>query len=325
MNGPLVIGHRGASGHRPEHTAAAYRHAWRSGADSVEPDVVATRDGVLVCRHDLELSRTTDVAEHRELAHLRRRQVVDGRVQEGWFVHDLDLAQLRTLRARERWPRRRPRSAAFDDRLPVLTLAELLELREQESARTGRTLGLHVELKHAAHLAGLGLGLHEPLVDLLRRHRLTTPLAPVSVMAFESDVLRRLRGELDVDLVQLVDKKQGRSLRRGRLHRLGEYATGVGLHKELALPRDAADRSTGPGPAVGRVQARGLDVLVWTLRNENRHLPAELRVPGPGRRHGHADREVESLVALGVDGLLCDHPETAVEVRIRRRATGVAV
>ncbi|ROR90057.1 glycerophosphodiester phosphodiesterase family protein [Nocardioides aurantiacus] len=324
MSGPLVIGHRGASGHRPEHTAAAYRLAWRSGADSVEPDVVATRDGVLVCRHDLELSRTTDVADHPELAHLRRRQVVDGQVEEGWFVHDLDLDQLRTLRARERWPRRRRRSAAFDDRLPILTLAELLELREQESARAGRALGVHVELKHGAHLAGLGLPLVEPLVDLLRQHRLTTALAPLTVMAFEADLLRGLRREVDVDLVQLVDKHQTKALRRGRLHKVGEYATGVGLHKQLALPRDAEGRSTGPGPAVERVQSRGLDVLVWTLRDENRYLPTELQVPGPSRRHGHADREVQALLALGVDGLLCDHPETAVEV-ISRRTAAVAV
>lgn len=324
MNGPLVVGHRGASGHRPEHTASAYRLAWRSGADSVEPDVVATRDGVLVCRHDLELSRTTDVADHPELAHLRRRQVVDGQVEEGWFVHDLDLAQLRTLRARERWPSRRRRSAAFDDRFPVLTLAELLDLRAAESARAGRTLGLHVELKHVAHLAGLGIPVLEPLVDLLRAHRLTTPLAPVSVMAFEPEALRGLRRRVDVDLVQLVDDHDTRLLRRGRLQRVGEYATGVGLHKHLALPRHPDGRSAGPGPAVERVQDRGLDVLVWTLRNENRHLPLELRVPGPARAHGRADEEVRSLLALGVDSLLCDHPETALEV-LARRTTDVAV
>lgn len=324
MNGPLVVGHRGASGHRPEHTAPAYRLAWRSGADSVEPDVVATRDGVLVCRHDLELSRTTDVADHPELAHLRRRQVVDGRVEEGWFVHDLDLAQLRTLRARERWPSRRRRSAAFDDRFAVLTLAELLDLRAEESARAGRPLGLHVELKHVAHLAGLGIPVLEPLVDLLRAHRLTTPLAPVTVMAFESHALRRLRREVDVDLVQLVDDDDTRLLRRGRLPRVGEYATGVGLHKRLALPRHPDGRSAGPGPVVDRVQDRGLDVLVWTLRNENRYLPTELRVPGPARAHGRADEEVRALLALGVDGLLCDHPETALEV-LSRRTTDVAV
>ena len=324
MSGPLVIGHRGASGHRPEHTAAAYRLAWRSGADSVEPDVVATRDGVLVCRHDLELSRTTDVADHPELAHLRRRHVVDGQVEEGWFVHDLDLAQLRTLRARERWPRRRRRSAAFDDRLPVLTLAELFVLRAQESARAGRALGLHVEVKHVAHHDRLGIPVLEPLVDLLRAHRLTTPLAPVTVMAFEGHALRRLRREVDVDLVQLVDKDDARSLRPRRLHRAGEYATGVGLHKELALPLDAEGRTTGPGTAVGQVQARGLDVLVWTLRDENHSLPLDLRVPGPGRRHGRAAEEVEALLALGVDGLLCDHPGTALDV-LSRRTTGIAV
>ena len=316
VHGPLVIGHRGASGHRPEHTALAYRLAWRMGADSVEPDVVSTRDGVLVCRHDLELSRTTDVADHPEYAERRRHLVVEGEDQHGWFVQDFDLAELRTLRARERWAKRRPGSAMYDDLVGLLTLEDLLDLREVESARAGRTLGLHVELKHADLFEELGRPLHEPLVDLLRSRGLTSALAPTSVMSFETSVLKRLRRELDIELVRLVDK--GSAVRRGWLQRTSGYATGIGLHKDLVLPRDAADRTGDAGPAVAKVQQAGLDLLVWTLRSENRHLPSHLR-SGEGRNaHGDAAAEVAALLALGMDGLLCDHPDVAVSERASR-------
>ncbi|SDS39024.1 glycerophosphoryl diester phosphodiesterase [Nocardioides scoriae] len=321
MDSPLVIGHRGASGHRPEHTALAYRLAWRSGADSVEPDVVATRDGVLVCRHDLDLEKTTDVADRPEFAHLRREQVVDGARVTGWFVHDFDLAELRTLRARERWPRRRPTSARYDDQVGILTLAELLDLRAQESARLGRRLGLHVELKHGAHQARLGLPVDELLLDLLRERHLTSALSPVTVMAFETHLLKQLRARADLDLVQLVDA--GVKLRRRGLHKLAGTVTGVGLHKDHVLRRDEQGRYDGPGAALDKAVAAGLDVLVWTLRSENRHLSTDLQVPGRGRTHGRADVEVERLLGLGVDGLLTDFPELAHGVR-RARGLGVA-
>ena len=312
VSSALVIGHRGASGYRPEHTALAYRTAYRSGADSVEPDVLSTRDGVLVCRHDLDLSLTTDVAERPEFADRRRSQVVDGVVQSGWFVHDLDLAELRTLRARERWPRKRPGSARFDGHVGVLTLEDLLDLRESESARAGRELGVHVEVKHAEHQAALGLPVDELLVDVLRRRRHTSPLSPVTVMGFESSVLRSVRHEVDVDLVQLVDHPA--RLGRSRLARVAAYATGVGLHKDHVLPRDAQDRVGAPGKAVGKALGAGLDVLVWTLRSENRHLPANLRTPGSKRAHGAADTEVHRMLDAGVDGLLTDFPDLAVDV-----------
>jgi glycerophosphoryl diester phosphodiesterase len=321
VHGPLVIGHRGASGHRPEHTALAYRLAWRSGADSVEPDVVSTRDGVLVCRHDLDLARTTDVAQHPELAGRRRRFRVDGEYVDGWFVGDLDLEEIRRLRARERWPRMRPESARYDGRLGVLTLEELLEMRAVESARAGRQLGVHIELKHPEVFEEIGLPLHEPLVDLLRSHRLTSPLAPATVMSFDSGVLKRLRRELDVELVRLVD--HDRPVRRGWLQRTGAYANGVGLHKQHVLPVDRDGRLGAPGKAVGKVQDAGLDLLVWTLRSENRYLPAELRLPGRPRTHGLAGEEVTRLLDLGVDGLLTDFPGLAAQL-LRTRAVGAA-
>ncbi len=312
VTGPLVIGHRGASGHRPEHTALAYQLAWRTGADSVEPDVVCTRDGILVCRHDLDLGPTTDVADRPEFAHKRRTMEVDGELVDGWFVQDFFLEELMELRARERWPRKRPGSAMYDDLLPLLTLEDLLDLREQESARAGRQLGVHIELKHPSLFTGMRMPLHESLVAILRERRLDSALGPVRVMSFESGILKQLRRDLDVEMVQLVDRTQ--SVRSRHLKKVGDYASTVGMSKHLVLPRDASDAIGEPGPAVFAAFKAGLDVIVWTLRNENRHLPANLRSDGAAREHGYAEAEVSRLIDLGVDGLMTDFPEVAAAV-----------
>lgn len=307
-----MIGHRGASGHRPEHTSLAYRLAWRSGADCVETDVVSSRDGVLVCRHDADLARTTDISDRPEFAHRRRWMQVDGEHVQGWFVGDLDLAELRTLRARERWPALRPASARYDDNVGLLTLEDLLDLRERESARAGRSLGVHVEVKDARLFEKHGLPLHEPLLDVLRARRLTTALAPVTVMSFDARLLKQVRRHLDVELVRLLDHDQ--PVRRGSLGRTASYATGVGLHK-AHLRRG---KGLHPARVAAKVQSAGLDLLVWTLRNENRYLPAHLREPGDGATHGRAHREVGRLLDLGVDGLITDFPEVAVGVLTQR-------
>jgi len=301
MTGPLVIGHRGASGHRPEHTSLAYRLAWRSGADSVEPDVVSTRDGVLVCRHDLDLALTTDVASRPEFAHKRRRTVLGGVAREGWFVFDFDLDEIRQLRARERWPQRRRTSARYDDQVGVLTLEELLDLRERDSARAGRQLGVHVELKHPELFEELGLPLHEPLLDLLGSRRLTSPLSPVSVMSFDGRVLERVRRASDVELVRLVGA--GEPLRRGRLQRIAASATAVGLHKGHLLA-SGERRGHRADEVVSRVFGAGLELLVWTLVSEV---------------------EVTRLVDLGVDGLLTDFPAQAVELVAGRARPAAAL
>jgi glycerophosphoryl diester phosphodiesterase len=315
-----VIGHRGASGHRPEHTSLAYRLAWRSGADCVETDVVSSRDGVLVCRHDLDLARTTDIAERPEFAHRRAWMQVDGEHVEGWFVGDFDLAELRTLRARERWPALRPTSARYDDRVGLLTLDDLLDLRERESARAGRRLGVHVEVKEPRLFERRGLPVHESLLDVLRARGLTTALAPVTVMSFDTRVLKHVRRHLDVEVVRLLDHDQ--PVRRGSLGRTAAYANAVGLHK-AHLRRG---KGLHPERVAAKVQSAGLDLLVWTLRSENRYLPAHLREPGGGATHGRAHREVTRLLDLGVDGLITDFPEVAVGVldQRARRATRAA-
>ncbi len=293
MTTPLVIAHRGASGHRPEHTAGGYRLAYRLGADSVELDLLATRDGELVCLHDLELSRTTDVAAHPELAHLRRTVEVEGKVRSGWFVHDLTLAELQTLRCRERWPRKRAASSTYDGRWAVPTLQDVLDLVDGESARRGTSLRIHAELKHPAFLDSVGLSLPD-LVAPYRRQRVTW-------MSFDPIALRRLALRGWRDLVLLHDgKPSGREIAVA-----ASYATGIGIRRKVVLGTDL----------VTKAHRRGLDVLVWTHRAENQHLPKELRIGGADHAHGLAQRAAEQLFEAGVDAVITDHPETVVAAR----------
>lgn len=296
-----VIAHRGASGHRPEHTLAAYELAFRLGADSVELDLVATRDGVVVCRHDLELSATTDVAARSELAHLRRRLLIDGVMTEGWFVHDLTHAELSTLRCRERWPRKRPASATYDGRYAVPTLAEVLDLVVRESGRAGRRLEAHAELKSPRHLAGAGLWLPELLEDV------TAP--GLTWMSFDPVALRRMRdGRPRVRLYDDVPSSLD-------LAATARYAAAVGVRRKVVLPRDAAGRVGAPSGLVGRARRRGLPVLAWTHRAENRHLPANLRTGDDRYAHGRSQHEAELLWEAGIAGLISDFPEIAAAAR----------
>lgn len=307
---PAVVAHRGASGHRPEHTLDAYRTAIRMGVDDIELDLVSTRDGVLVARHDLELSATTDVAWRPELAHLRRTVVVDGVAQHGWFVQDLTLAQLKTLAARERLPGTRPGSAAYDGVEGVPTLNEVLAMVGAESARRGRTVGLMLELKHAAHHDAIGLPLDVPLLRDLARHGLDHPWARVTLMAFEAPVLRRLAGRTRLPVVQLLEA--GDPVTVDALDRVDEYADGIGPHTSLVLPRDRTGAIGAPSSLVRDAHRRGLTVHVWTVRGENRFLPSNLRHGEGPDALGDMAAMVRALLDAGVDGVITDHPETAL-------------
>ena len=306
---PQVIAHRGASGHRPEHTLAAYELAYRLGADSVELDVVSTRDGVLVCRHDVELSRTTDVARHPEFAHLKRTLEVDGEVKTGWFVHDFTYADLSLLAARERWPRKRPGSAMYDGRLSVPTLPQVLELRDREAGRSGRRLGVHVELKSTGHLRAHDLWLPE-LVDGLDGPDLTW-------LSFEAEAL------VDLDVTRSVRLFE-RTPSPRELSRVAEHATGVAVRRKSVLPRDVAGRVDRPSKLVSQAKMRGLEVLVWTHRAENQHLPTNLRIGSAPHGHGDAAGEAAMLFAAGIDGLITDYPEIAILGRNRLPALPAA-
>ena len=307
---PAVVAHRGASGHRPEHTLESYRTAIRMGVDDIELDLVATRDGVLVARHDLELSATTDVAGRRELAHLRRTRTVDGVAQRGWFVQDLTLAELKTLATRERMPGTRPGNTAYDGAEGVPTLTEVLAMVGAESVRRGRAVGVLLELKHARHHDEAGLPLDEPLLRDLARHGLDHPWARVALMSFESAVLRRLATRTRLPLVQLLEAHDRATPEA--LDRIDEYADGIGPHTSLVLPRDGGGAIGAPSSLVREAHRRGLTVHVWTVRGENRFLPSNLRHGEAPDALGDMAAEVRALLAAGVDGVITDHPEAAL-------------
>ena len=310
---PAVVAHRGASGHRPEHTLGAYRTAIRMGADDIELDLVSTRDGVLVARHDLELSTTTDVASRADLAHLRRTLVVDGVEQEGWFVQDLTLAQLRSLTTRERMPATRPANTLHDGAEGIATLDEVLALVGIESVRRGRQVGVMLELKHPAHHDAAGLSLDGPLLRDLSRHGLDHPWARVTLMSFEAPVLRRLAARTRLSLVQLLDAHDPPTSEV--LDRIDDYADGIGAHRSLVLPRDADGAMGTPTTLVRDAHRRGLTVHVWTVRAENRFLPTDLRRGADPAALGDMAGEVAALLAAGVDGVITDHPEEAAATR----------
>jgi glycerophosphoryl diester phosphodiesterase len=312
---PLVIAHRGASGYRPEHTLASYRLAIALGADYVEPDLVSTRDGVLVARHENEISATTDVAAHPELADRMTTKEVDGRVVTGWFTEDLTLAELKTLRAVERLPDLRPRNTRYDHRYDVPTFDEILTLVAEESRRLGRSVGVYPETKHPSHFAALGLALEEPLLDTLGRHGMGGPDAPVFVQSFEPGNLRWLRSRTRLPLVQLVaaDGRVDLVTSTG-LRRVASYADAVGVAKDLVLPRHADTGTIGdPSPLVADAHAAGLQVHVWTLRDENAFLPAGYRRGADPAAIGDSIEETQAFLDAGVDGLFTDHPDTTLE------------
>ena len=325
---PIVIGHRGAPAYRPEHTLASYELAIAMGADFIEPDVVATKDHMLVARHENEIAGTTDVAAHPEFATRRTTKVIDGRSVTGWFTEDFTLAELRTLRARERLPDLRPANTAFDGRHEIPTFQEVIDLAKR------RRVGIYPETKHPSYFDALGLSLEEPLVAALTRSGYRGPNAPVFIQSFEVGNLTQLNRTTQLPLVQLLDaqgapydlqaKGDARTYSdlataRG-LRAIARYADGVGPSKDLVVPR-LADQSLGaPTGLVGRAHRAGLLVHPFTFRPENSFLPANLRAgslqsPSFQRARGNEEAELRIFYRLGVDGLFTDNPDTAVAVR----------
>lgn len=322
-----VIAHRGASALRPEHTLAAYARAIEDGADLIEPDLVMTRDGVLVARHENEIGSTTDVAAHPEFADRRGTRTVDGERVEGWFVEDFTLAELRNLRARERLSDMR--STRFDGLEPVPTLAEIVELAARLSQRHGREIGLIPEIKHPTHFRTLGLGMEEPLLELLRAHPYARQ-APVEIQSFETGNLQRLRdvlgpGPTNITLLQLMgppdaspyDHREGIDrLTYGAMQTpqglaaVAAYADAIGPDLASIIPRAADDRLGRPTSLVDDAHAAGLEVHPYTFRPENAFLAADFRGPGgPGARHEDgAVAEIRAFLATGIDAFFTDDP-----------------
>ena len=277
---PIVIAHRGASGYRPEHTLAAYELGARQGADYIEPDLVSTRDGELVARHENEISGTTDVAGHPEFAGRRTAKEIDGAAYEGWFVEDFTLAELKTLRARERIPDVRPENTEHDGRYEIPTLQEVIDL----AARLG--VGIYPETKHPSYHRELGLALEPALVAALRRNGLDSAGAPVFVQSFDPASLEELGGALTVPFVQLVGSGPI------DVEAIARYAQAIGPAKRLV----SAD-------LVAAAHAAGLAVHPYTFRRERRFLPDD--VPD-------LTAELRRYYELGVDGVFTDNPDVAV-------------
>ena len=311
---PLVIAHRGASGERPEHTLLAYREAIAQGADFIEPDLVATKDGVLVARHENEIAGTTDVAARPEFAARKTIKTIDGEKVEGWFTEDFTLAELKTLRCRERLPQLRPVSAAFDGNEAIPTFREVLDLARLEGLRAGRTIGIYPELKHPTYFGAIDIPLEAPLLLALRRARMDDPKAPVFIQCFEAERLKALRPNTRARLVQLVGADRPEMVTPAGLKAIAAYANGVGTDWSLVLP--TVDGGLGPASTVIRdAHAAGLQIHPWTVRAENFFLPAKLkRGTGPAE-HGDAAAVVKALFAAGADGVFTDFPGLAVRVR----------
>ncbi|AKC88393.1 hypothetical protein WQ53_12900 [Pseudoxanthomonas suwonensis] len=327
--GPIIIGHRGASALRPEHTLEAYAKAIEDGADFIEPDLVMTRDGVLVARHENEIGSTTDVARYAEFAGHRTTRKVDGVAVEGWFIEDFTLDELRRLRAIERLPALR--GDAFDGRYAVPTFEEIVRFAAESSARHGRVVGLVPEIKHSSHFHAFGYDPEAALLDALRAHEYTRR-APVGIQSFEVGNLERLRTLLDaarmdnVFLVQLLgapDESPYDLATAGEpmtylqmaspqgLAQIATYADVVAPHLRYVLPLTAeGDLSTTGTGFVEAAHAAGLAVHVWTLRPENLFLPPALRCDGGDsvRCLRGAAIEAEALAAAGVDALFADDP-----------------
>jgi glycerophosphoryl diester phosphodiesterase len=323
-DGPIVIGHRGAPGYRPEHTLASYALAIEQGADFIEPDLVSTRDGVLVARHENEIGGTTDVAAHPEFAGRRVTKVIGSVTSTGWFIEDFTLDELRTLRARERIPQLRPANAAWDGQFEVPTFDEILDLAEAESARLGRTVGIYPETKHPAYFDAIGLPLEEPLVETLHRRGYREAANRAFIQSFDPANLQKLARMTRLPLIQLIAAGE-RTLERlseGSLAVVAGYAAGIGPSKDLVIPRGAEGNLREASPLVEQAHAAGLLVHAWTFRAENAFLPENLQVGDPGD-DGHFGRTGEWLVELvaffeaGVDGVFADQPDLAVQARAR--------
>jgi glycerophosphoryl diester phosphodiesterase len=296
----IVIAHRGASGERPEHTLESYRLAIEEGADFIEPDLVMTRDGVLVARHENEISGTTDVAQHPEFSARRRTQTIDGETMTGWFTEDFSLSEIKSLRARERLGELRPQNRRFDGLFCVPTFDEIMQLVAIANASGGRNrpIGVYPETKHPEHFARIGLPQELALLDALRRYDYAGAGSPVFIQSFDPRNLRQLREMTRLPLVQLLERNLG------ELEGIAKYADAIGIAKTLADPQ-----------SVAAAHAANLKVHVWTFRAENEFLAPNFQIGASPEAHGNLEGEIRQYLDAGIDGFFVDYPEVGVRVR----------
>jgi glycerophosphoryl diester phosphodiesterase len=324
-----VFGHRGAAGYRPEHTLASYELAIRLGADYIEPDLVSTKDGILVARHENEIGGTTDVADHPEFADRKTTKQIDGVAVSGWFTEDFTLRELKTLRAKERLPSVRPANTRYDGRFEIPTFDEVLALADREGRKRHRLIGVAPETKHPTYFRSIGLPIEPGMLQSLRKIGRDGPRSKVVIQSFETANLRRLSQVTRVPLVQLTsatgapydlaaagDPRAYADLMSPRgLRDVARYATWLGPEKNSVIPRDAAGFLAAPTPVVGDAHRAGLRVVVYTFRDENQFLPADFRDGTDPTAKGDVFGELRAFIAAGVDGVFADQPDSADAAR----------
>jgi glycerophosphoryl diester phosphodiesterase len=324
-----IVGHRGASGYRPEHTLASYELAARMGADYVEPDLVTTKDGVLVARHEPEIGGTTNVADHPEFASRKTTKSLDGANVTGWFTEDFTLRELKTLRAKERIPAVRQHNTIYDGRYAVPTFQEVVDLVKRLSRELHRDIGIYPETKHPTYFRARGLALEPKLVDALNRNGLNRRGAKVYVQSFEVTNLIELHRGLRVPLVQLTSatgapydlvstgdpRTYADIVSPAGLRDVARYAAGVGPDKNQVIPRDAAGFLRTPTTLVRDAHQAGLVVHPYTFRAENSFLPADFRSSTVPAQYGDLFAEIAAFRATGIDGLFTDNTDIAVAQR----------
>ncbi|KVA75451.1 glycerophosphodiester phosphodiesterase [Burkholderia ubonensis] len=333
-----VIGHRGASALRPEHTLASYRKAIEDGADVIEPDLVSTRDGVLVARHENEISGTTNVSALPQFASRKTTKTIDGVPLTGWFTEDFTLAELKTLRARERIAQFRPANTAYNDQYEIPTFDEIVALAKQMSAQVGRTIHLYPETKHPTYFQSIGLPLEDRLVDALQKDPYTARTATIYIQSFEVANLKAIRSRIGSSqpnwkLVQLMDdaaqrpydfvkandkRTYGDLSTRDGMREVATYANGVGPYKASIIAVGADGTLQQPTPYVRYAHEAGLVVHPYTFRPENNFLPASLKDGGAASARNTAGsvREIQAYLRAGIDGFFTDDPavgRTAVD------------
>lgn len=316
---PLVIAHRGASGVRPEHTLAAYELAFKQGADFIEPDLVATKDGVLIARHENELSDTTDVAQ--KFPARKTTKQIDGRAVEGYFAEDFTLAEIKGLRAKQRLTFR---DTHFDGQFEIPTFQEVLELLRKVRSETGKDRGVYPELKHPTYFRSIKLPLEENIAAVLALNNLNEVDAPVFIQSFEPQSLKRLKRLTRNRLVLLMSdtgapfdfivtgdtRTYVELCKPENLREIASYANAIGVHKRLVRPQlKGSTKLDTPTELVKNAHAVGLLVHAWTFRNEERYLAEDYG--------GDPKKEVREFISLGLDGVFSDFPDTALAVRTK--------
>jgi glycerophosphoryl diester phosphodiesterase len=318
-----VIGHRGASGYRPEHTLAAYEIAILQCADYIEPDLVSTSDGVLVARHENEIGGTTDVAAHPEFGDRRTTKVIEGVEITGWFTEDFTLAELRTLRAKERIPMTRPQNVVFDGRYQVPTFEEVVDLARRSRRCDGGPVGVYPETKHPSYFDSVGLSLEDEVVHVLETNGYDRRRSPAFIQSFETANLRELDSLTDVRTVQLINcggapydlvasgdpRTYADLVTPDGLGEIATYADGVGVCKDVLIPRDAGGNLGAPTTVIADAHDADLLVHGWTFRRENRFLPTQFRSSADLEAPGDVVGELRAFLAAGMDGFFTDNPD----------------